>query len=485
MPLRVLELPEIAQRLPADPRHTVCIPDPHALGFRFFLMMLHKYLPYYRALLNLAMPLVLTQAGQMTVQLIDNAMVGRYGTPELAAASFANSVYVVIMLFGLGVFIGVTPLVGRARGSNNDRQVAAIMKSGFVLSCFLIPAIAFVSWSLIWFMPYMGQTDEVVRLAIPYYRTLAVSIIPFLLFALLKQIGEGLGNTYVAMIATIVANVVNVILNYAMIFGKLGFPEMGLLGAGIATLISRIAMPVLLYAGFLYLKPLRHYFALMRSVTATLQEARNIFSVGLPIAGQLVLEVSAFAMSAVMMGWLGKVPLASHQVAMGLASFTFMIANAVAMATTIRVSYQLGTRDFDSVQRVSYSAVHLVVTYMGLCGLCFLFLRNQLPHIFTGDIHVIGQAASLLAVAALFQLFDGLQVICLGILRGFADVKAPMFIAGFSYISVGLSVSYVCAFMLNMGPEGIWYGFLAGLFCAGILLAMRIRKKIHELAVFA
>jgi MATE family multidrug resistance protein len=170
---------------------------------------------------------------------------------------------------------------------------------------------------------------------------------------------------------------------------------------------------------------------------------------------------------------------------MGLASLTFMIANGVAMATTIRVSFQLGTHNLETVERVSYSAVQLVLSYMGLCGLCFLLFRHQLPHIFTPDKRVVVQAASLLAVAALFELFDGLQVVCLGILRGFADVRAPMFIAGFSYIIVGLSVSYMCAFTLKMGPEGIWYGFLAGLFCAGVLLSIRIRKKIHGLEVFA
>ncbi|MDD1749311.1 MAG: MATE family efflux transporter [Methanothrix sp.] len=441
--------------------------------------MLQKYYPDYYRLLKLAMPLVLTQAGQMTVQLVDIAMVGRVGTAELAAASFANNIYIVIMLFGLGVFLGVTPLVGHARGADDDRQAAAIMKSGFALSGLLLPGITLISWSLTWIMPYMGQTHEVVRLSIPYYRTLVISIIPFLLFTLLKQIGEGLGNTVMAMVATVISNLLNVAFNYILIFGKLGFPALGLLGAGYATLISRIAMPLLLYAGFLYLKPIRYYFGLMRTAQATLQGVMRIFRVGLPIAGQLVLEVSAFAFSAVMMGWLGDVPLASHQVAMGLASFTFMIANGVAMATTIRVSFQLGTRNFESMERVCYSAVHLVVAYMGLCGLSFLLFRHQLPLIFTADIGVIGQAASLLVVAAFFQLFDGLQVTCLGILRGFADVKAPMFIAAFSYIFVGLSVSYLCAFTLNMGPEGIWYGFMVGLAVAGILLALRIRKNIR------
>ncbi|MBN1566706.1 MAG: MATE family efflux transporter [Acidobacteria bacterium] len=443
--------------------------------------MLRKHVPYYVRLLKLALPLVLTQAGQMTVQLIDNAMIGRYGTTELAAASFANSVYVVIMLFGLGIFLGVTPLVGHARGAKDDRQVASIMKSSLALSGLLIPPIVFISWSLAWAMPYMGQTEEVVRLAIPYYRILVIAIIPLLLFTLLKQIGEGLGNTVIEMIATIVANLLNVILNYIMIFGKFGFPAMGLIGAGYATLISRIVMPLVLYAGFMYLKSIKHYFSLMRTARATLHEIARVFSVGFPIAIQLVLEVSAFAFSTVMMGWLGNVPLASHQIAMGLATFTFMIANGVAMATTIRVSFQLGTRDYLSMERVCYSAVHLVVAYMGLCGLGFILLRNQLPFLFTNDIRVIHQAASLLMVAALFELFDGLQVVCLGILRGFADVKVPMFISAFSYTAIGLSISYLCAFTLKMGPEGIWYGFLAGLVAAGTLLALRIKKRIRDL----
>jgi multidrug resistance protein, MATE family len=442
--------------------------------------MLRKYIPEYIQLFKLAMPLVLTQAGQMTIQLIDNAMVGHFGTAELAAAAFANNIYIAIMLLGLGVFMGVTPLMGHARGAGDDSQVAATMKSGFILSGWLIPGIAFLSWGIAWIMPYLGQTDEVVHLAIPYYETLAIAIIPFLMFALLKQIGEGLGNTFVAMAVTILCNLLKVALNYVLIFGKMGFPKLGLMGAGYASIISRTVMPLLLYAGFMYLKPIRHYFVLMRAVKSTFLEVIQILKIGMPIAVQLTLEVSAFSFSAVMMGWLGNIPLASHEIAIGLAGFTFMIANGVAMATTIRVSFQLGTGDIKSMERISYSAVLLVLAYMGLCGLGFLLFRHELPRLFSADSLVIGQAASLLAVAALFQLFDGLQTICLGILRGFADVKAPMFISVFSYIIIGLSVSYFCAFSLKLGPKGIWYGFLAALAIAGTLLSLRIRKRIRQ-----
>ncbi len=439
-----------------------------------------KYLPHYIQLLKLAMPLVLTQVGQIAVQLIDNAMVGHFGTAELAAASFANNIYIVIMLLGLGVFMGVTPLIGHARGAQNDSQAAATMKSGFVLAALLIPGVTFLSYSISWIMPYMGQTDEVVRLAVPYYRALVVAIVPFLIFILLKQIGEGLGNTSLAMAVTILSTLVKVFLNYALIFGKLGFPELGLTGAGYASIISRIAMPILLYVGFMHFKSIKRYFDLMPAIKSTSHEVIKILRIGAPIAVQLALEVSSFAISAIMMGWLGNVSLASHEIAIGLSSFTFMIANGVGLAITIQVSFQLGSRDYDSLGRISYSAVHLTLAFMGLCGLGFFLFQNQLPHIFTSDAHVISQTASLLAIAALFQLFDGLQVTCLGILRGFADVKAPMFISVFSYMVIGLSVSYLCAFSLKLGPEGIWFGFLAGLVIAGSLLTLRIRRRIRD-----
>jgi MATE family multidrug resistance protein len=445
--------------------------------------MLQEYLSHYAKLLRLAIPLVLTQAGQMTVQLVDTAMVGRVGTVELAAASFASSMYIVVMLFGLGIFLGVTPLVGQSLGSNNDREVAGIMRSGFALSGLLVPVITLLALSVSWIMPFMGQPDAVVQLAVPFYRLLAISTAPFLMFVLLKQIGEGLGNTIMAMAVTISANILNVILNYLLIFGHMGFPRLGLLGSGCASLAARAVMPMLLYAGLSHLRSTSPYFALMRATRATAQDIKKIFNLGLPIAAQLVLEVAAFSYSAVMMGWLGEVPLASHQVAMGLASFTFMLANGVAMATTIRISFQVGTRSHENMERVAFSALHLALMYMSLCSLGFLLFRHQLPRIFTHDVHVIEVAASLLIVAALFQLFDGLQIVCLGILRGFADVRAPMLISGFSYIVIGLSVSYLCAFTWEMGPAGIWYGFLAGLIAAGVLLALRIGRRIHGLKI--
>lgn len=442
--------------------------------------MFEKYLPYYKRLLLLAMPLVFTQAGQMIVHLVDNAMVGRVGTTELAAAAFANNVFMVVMIFGIGIFIGITPLLGHATGANSDHKVASIVKNGFALAIILVIVLGSVSWGISYVLPYLNQPEEVWQLAIPYFRLLTLSLIPFLFFMFLKQVGEGLNNTVLAMIATIISNVINIVLNYGFIFGKMGFPELGLTGAGYATLISRISMPVLIYIGFRSLNKFNHYFSQMSHERYSFKAIRQIVVIGLPIAAQLVVEISIFAFGAIMMGWIGDVQLASHQVALGLASFTFMIANGVAMASTIRVSFQLGKKDFSSMEKVSLSAVHLVVVYMLICGIGFLLFRFQLPKIFSPDPLVIAQAASLLILAAIFQVFDGLQVVCLGILRGFADVKVPMIIATISYLLIGLPISYLFAFTFGFGPEGIWMGFVAGLAIAGVLLAFRIRLKIRE-----
>lgn len=443
-------------------------------------VVLKTYSIYYKRLLKLAFPLVLTQAGQMVVHLVDNAMVGRVGTTELAAASFANSIYVIIMVFGMGIFLGITPLIGHAKGANNRQQIAKIIKNSYVLALLVIIILTIISLSVSGFMHRMGQPAEVWKAALPYYRILSFSLIPFLLFLMFKQIGEGLNNTWLAMMATIIANSVNVVLNYLLIFGKMGFPELGLIGAGYATLISRILMPVLVYVGFRYSKSIGYYFRLAPRALFSFKGVKKILNIGMPISIQLVIEVFLFALGAIMMGWMGDVPLAAHQIALGIASFTFMIANGVAMATTIRVSYQLGLKAYDSMEKVAFSALHIVLLYMGLCGIGFLVFKHQLPRIFSPDVQVVQQAASLIVVAALFQLFDGLQVTCLGILRGFADVKVPMVIASISYLLVGIPVSYILSFVIKIGPEGIWYGFVAGLGTAAILLAFRIKQKIKE-----
>jgi MATE family multidrug resistance protein len=279
------------------------------------------------------------------------------------------------------------------------------------------------------------------------------------------------------MIATVSSNIINIGLNYVLIFGKLGFPELGLNGAGIATLIARSMMPIILFFGFKTMARYKLYFNLLPNVKYSFKKIKQILDLGFPIAVQMVIELSIFSFGGIMMGWIGAAELAAHQIAGTMTGFTFMIANGVALATTIRVSIQYGAGEIEKMKKASIASVQLTLAYMSITALAYISLRNYVPMLFTTDTEVIRQAAPLFVVAGIFQLFDGLQVVCIGILRGLADVKATMVTAILSYMFVGIPISYICAFILDFGPKGIWMGFVAGLGMTGIILAIRIKLK--------
>lgn len=444
-------------------------------------MKFTDYIPFYKRNLHLAFPIVLSQIGQVMVSLIDNMMVGHVGTTELAAASFANSVFMIGMVFGMGITFGATPLVGKAFGDNDYRTTVIWLKNGLfshVIAGLLLTLIMFGVYLL---LPLMGQPPEVLELAQPYYILLCFSYFPFVLFFSFKQFFEGIGNTKIAMLITLTANVVNIIVNYVLIFGKLGFSEMGLNGAGIGTLVSRIIMPIMFVYFIARKSRFLEYFRSARLEQITKDRILQLFRIGIPIAFQLIVEVTAFGIGAVMMGWLGETSLAAHQVALGLASFTYMISLGVSQANTIRVSHQMGLRDYKSMISASMASTHLVLVFMSLMALLFVVGRNLLPYLFTTDIEVVKIAAGLLIVAAIFQLFDGLQVIMLSTLRGMADVTIPMFIAFLAYLLVGIPTSYIFTFVVDFGPQGIWFGYLVGLGTAGILFYLRFKQNLKKL----
>jgi MATE family multidrug resistance protein len=332
------------------------------------------------------------------------------------------------------------------------------------------------------FLPKMGQTPEVTVLAGPYYLILCASYIPFMLFFTLKQFFEGLGNTSMAMKITIAANLLNVLFNYLFIYGKFGFPEMGLTGAGLGTLISRVAMP-LMFMGYIAGKPLLlNYMKEAHQLKIEREKIISLLKLGIPIAFQIIVEVIAFSVGAIMMGWHGKVPLAAHQVAIGLATFTYMISLGVSQANTIRVSHQMGLHDYNGLKMAAFASTQLVLVFMSVMGIVFIVARNYLPYLFTTDAEVISIAAGLLIIAAVFQVFDGLQVVMLSTLRGMADVKIPMIFAIIAYLFIGLPTSYFFSFIMNAGPVGIWYGYLAGLGIAAIMFYLRFQYNLKKQA---
>jgi MATE family multidrug resistance protein len=409
-------------------------------------------------------------------------MVGHVGTSELAAASIANSVFIIGMFFGMGITFGITPLIGSAFSGGKTSEVVVWLKNGIFTHLAASFVLFLIMIGVYFLLPFMGQPEVVLELAQPYYLLLCLSYVPFMLFFSFKQILEGIGNTKIAMHITITANVINVIFNYLLIYGKFGFPELGLNGAGYGTLISRLAMPILFFLYILKAPAIKIYFVKARLQIFSKQKIFSLLKIGIPIAFQIIVEGIAFSIGAIMMGWLGEVPLAAHQVAIGLASFSYMISLGVSQANTIRVSHQMGVKDYVSLKRAAFASTHLVLAFMSFMGIIFVVARNVLPFLFTVDPEVIKIASGLLIIAAIFQVFDGLQVVMLSTLRGMADVKLPMFIAFFAYLFIGIPTSYFLSFKLMIGPQGIWFGYLAGLGAAAVLFYLRFQHNLKNRA---
>ena len=419
---------------------------------------------------------MLAQAGQVSVQLIDSIMVGHIGTAELAASAFANSVFIIGFVFGMGFTFGITPLVGQAFGGENDKRVGDLLHNSFILNVIISIFLGFIMYAVSYAMPYMGQPTNIIGLAIPYYRILVISMIPFLVFFTIKQYLEGLGVIKVATIITLIANFINIFFNYMLIFGHFGASELGLNGAGWATLIARILMPILLILWFVRTKYYVKYKQYILSRTIDFKEVVKLFKFNLPIGLQIVIEVIAFAVGGVMMGWYGEIALAAHQVALGLATFTFMIASGIGSATTIRVSYQLGAKKYNDLRNAGFASIHLIIVFMSLTAIMFFALRHILPQLFTTDKDVINLASYLLIYAAVFQIVDGIQIAAISALRALSDVKFALWFSVITYGILALGSSYLFSFVFNFGPQGIWIGYVTGLSFASFVFLLRYNK---------
>ena len=442
---------------------------------------LRNWLPQYRENLTLAVPVMLSQVGQVVVQLADNAMVGRLGALPLAGVSFGGAVFVIFMFWGMGVSLGLTPLVGEAYAKRDLRGAAALFQNSLVLYAATGIVLLALLLGLEALMDRMGQAPEVVAQARPYFRYLSWSIVPFMMYCAFKQFLEGVGNTSAAMVVMLTSNAINIGFNYLLIYGKCGFPEMGAAGAGLATLISRICMPLMMLAYFLRDVSFRRYLRFFTWVAQGWRRTRQLLSVGLPISVQMVLEVSAFALSSIMMGWIGAVELAAHQIVVTFGNFAFMAMVGISSATTILVSHRFGRGDLDGLTRAATASCHLALMTNFLTMCCFIGLRHWIPLLFTSDTAVAAGAAQLFIMAGLYQFSDGLQVVLLGVLRGMQDVKIVMRYAFVSYIVINLPVGYLCAFTLGMGAPGLWVGFIFGLGVAALLYWRRYRRLIRRI----
>ena len=456
------------------------------------IIALSQYTKEFKYNLSLAFPVIVGLLGHTFVQLVDNIMVGQLGTAELAAVSLGNSFFFVAMSLGIGFSTAITPLVAETDGAKDIQAGRNIFIHGLLL-CILIGF--FLTLAVLLSKPLlsqMAQPDEVVVLAFPYLKWVGISLIPLIIFQGFKQFSEGLSHTRPAMYATLIGNVINVILNYFLIFGFWIFPKMGVEGAAIGTLISRCSM--LLFMS-LYVRFNKRFIDFAQSVVWKKSDwnlFKKIIRLGFPSALQMFFEVIFFTAAIWLSGFLGKNPQAANQIALNLSSMTFMFAMGLGVAAMIRVGNQKGKGDFIALKRIAYSIFFLIFLFDVIFCLFFLITNSYLPWIYldgsnplqsTDISEVIEIASTLLIVSAFFQIPDGLQAVFLGALRGLQDVNIPAFITFFSYGIFGLPISYYLGLHTPLGATGIWIGLLSGLSASAVLLYIRFNymtKKLTE-----
>lgn len=436
---------------------------------------------HYKKNIALAWPVVLGQLGHVMVGLADSIMIGRLGTIPLAAGAFANSVFVIPMVFGIGMAFGLTTPVANADGEGKPLKVRSFLKHAIYLNTGIAVFLFLLLLLFSNFMNYFGQEPQVVSLAQPYFLIISSSIIPLLTFLTFKQFAEGLSDTRMAMLISIAANLVNVGLNYLLIYGHLGFPEMGLNGAGYATLISRILMAGVMIWYIFSKGSFKVYTDKIKWKTVKNKQFKKLLDIGVPSGLQYIFEVSAFAMAAIFMGWINAENLAAHQIAISLAAISYMAATGLGAAANVRVSNQLGANNIPGMRLAARTNFIMTLYFMAFAGLVFYFGRHWLPTFYSNDPVVLKLASRLLVVAVFFQLFDGVQVTALGALRGISETKIPTYITLFSYWVIGLPCCYLFGIVLEWGGMGVWYGLALGLICSSVLLYTRFEKRSKQL----
>jgi len=439
-----------------------------------------SYKFHIKETLKLAYPVVIGQLGHMMLGVVDSLMVGRLGAVPLAASSLVNGLILLILVLGIGMSVALTPLVAIAKGSDNHDECGIILRQGLlvnlIFSFLLVIPIYFFS-DIVY---YLDQPVEVAAQAESYLKILNLSIIPFMLFQTYKQFSEGLSFTKPPMYILIASNIVNVFGNWVLIFGNLGFPRMELDGAGYSTLLTRVFIVVAIFIYIRNSKSFKEFDPSLKFKSINRAVIKKIISLGIPGGFQMFFEVGGFVFAAVMIGWIGTNELAAHQIAINLASITFMVGLGISLAATVRVGNYLGKRDLVGIKKAGYSALAIIALIMGFFGLMFFVLRDYLPTLYINDVEVIEIAASLIVVASFFQVVDGLQVVGVGILRGLTDVNITMVIAFFAFWVVGLPVAYLLGFTFGFGVVGIWISLVVGLTLAAIMFILRFRSFLRN-----
>jgi MATE family multidrug resistance protein len=453
-------------------------------------MDLRLYTREFRYNLQLAYPVIVGMLGHTFVQFVDNVMVGQLGTAELAAISLGNSFVFIGMSLGIGFSTAITPLVAEADAAQLPDRAKAVFAHGIVW-CTILGLLLFLGvYAAKPIMYQMGQPPEVVELAFPYLKWVAVSLFPLVVFQAFKQFTDGMSLTRYAMYATVLANLINVLVNYVLIFGKWGFPQWGVTGAAIGTLVSRITMLAALILLMYFHKRLSFYIRGLFQMTLSSTLMKRIFALGFPSALQMLFEVSFFTSAIWVCGMLGKNPQAANQIALNISSMTFMVAMGLSVAAMIRVGNQKGLQRFSDLRRIAQSVFLLTLLIDIVFAVVFIVGKDAFPWLYletstAADVlEVVAIASSLFWVAAFFQIFDGAQVVALGALRGLQDVIVPTWICFAAYGLVGFPIMFYLGLYTECAATGVWIGLLSGLVASAAMLYLRFlqqtRKLIHQ-----
>lgn len=437
----------------------------------------------YTDLIKLALPVIIAQVGQLSVQLVDNIMVGQLGTAEpLAAVSFANGIAMAIMTAGVGVAMGLTPLVSRASARGDFPRIQSLLKNSAVVNTAVACVLALALFGLTFAMDYMGQDESILPTAKAYSYLMVIGMFPMMWMCTARQFLEGLGNTKWTMVITISGNLINVIFNFILIFGMLGAPKMGAVGAGVATVISRFAMVAMYGVLFSKRDAYKRFFTGIKSVALSRFRSWRLLNIGIPIAVQLGIEMSAFALMGIAIGTFGAEALAGHQVAINFPSMSFMVVVGIANATTIIVSRNYGLRLYSDIRKTLRAALITVSVLMVFLAVLFAVFSPYIVSVFTPVQGVRDMAVYLLFFGAAFQIADGFQGVLLGALRGLLDVKRPMYYAIGGYLLLGLPLGYIITFSpLSIGAGGAWVAFIASVTFLGIMYIRRFNKIIKRM----
>ena len=440
-----------------------------------------KYKNHYRHIIALGLPLLLGQVGMILTGFADTFMVGHYNTESLAAASFVNNVMNFMTVLCMGFSYGLTPIVSSTNARGDRRRVGATVRNAVVLNMAFGIAVGLAMLAVYFNVERLDQPPSLIPLIKPYYLVMLASMVPMLLVNTLRQFTDGIGHTRLSMWIIIGGNLQNIVFNYLLIYGKLGFPEMGLLGAGISTLAARVAMAVA-YVAVLsrsaryapYVDGLRHGRTSRTTIAA-------IFATSWPIAVQMGLETGIFSFASIMIGWLGKIPLAAYQIMLSISTIGFLVYYSLGSSMSIKIASYYGAGDIGKIKSCSAAGLHIIMAFAAVACLVFYFLGEPVVRLFTSDTAVIAVALTIVPPLMLYQVGDALQVTFANALRGITDVRPMMIAAIIAYLLVGLPLGYILAFPCGMGIVGIYLSFAVALLLAGLMFFAKFRIDLRNL----